>query len=80
MNIETLTELFGWMSVISIGMLMFSTVMLLVIKGLAIKIHSKMFALDEKDLNRAYFQYLAQFKILVIVLNIVPYIALKIIA
>jgi hypothetical protein len=80
MTIETLTELFGWMSVISIGFLMFSTIMILLIKGAAIKIHSKMFALDETDLNRAYFQYLAQFKILVIVLNIVPYIALKMIA
>ncbi len=36
-----------------------------------------MFGLDEKDLNRAYFQYLAQFKILIIVFNVTPYIALK---
>jgi hypothetical protein len=36
--------------------------------------------MDEKDLGRAYFQYLAQYKIAIIVLNIAPYLALRIIA
>lgn len=79
MNVETLTELFGWMSVISIGILMFSTFMLLAIRKFAVNVHSKMFHIDEKDLNRAYFQYLAQFKIVVIVFHLTPYLALKII-
>ena len=42
--------------------------------------HSALFGLDEKDLGRAYFQYLAQYKIAIIVLNIAPYLALRIIA
>jgi hypothetical protein len=79
MTMNELTELFGWMSVLSIGVLMFSTIMILVIKGPAMKIHSKMFGLDEKELNAAYFQYLAQFKIAAIIFNLVPYVALKII-
>lgn len=58
---------------------MFSTVMLLLIKGFAIKMHSKMFDIEEKDLNRMYFDYLGRFKILVIVFNLTPYIALKIV-
>ncbi len=44
------------------------------------QIHAKMFGLNEVDLSRAYFQYLAQYKIAIFVLNLVPYIALKIIA
>jgi len=79
MTIETLTELFGWITVINMGLLIFSTVMLLLMKGIAIKMHSKMFSIDEKDLNRMYFDYLGRFKILVIVFNLTPYIALKII-
>lgn len=78
MTIETLTELFGWVTIINMGLLMFSTVMIFLLKGVAIKIHSKMFGLDEKELSRAYFQYLGNFKIFVIVFNLTPYIALKI--
>ncbi|NOX98388.1 MAG: hypothetical protein GXP30_01435 [Verrucomicrobia bacterium] len=80
MTIETLTELLGWVTIINMGLLMVSTVMILLMKGVAIKMHSKMFAIEEKDLNRMYFQYLGNFKILVIVFNLTPYIALKIIA
>ena len=80
MTTEALTELLGWACVINIAILMFSTLMLIVMRGSVTKIHSKLFGLDEKDLGRAYFQYLGQYKIAIIVLNIAPYIALKIMA
>ena len=80
MTTEALTELLGWASAINIALLMFSTFMLIVIRQFITKIHSKLFGLDEKDLGRAYFQYLGQYKIAVIVLNIAPYFALKMIA
>jgi hypothetical protein len=50
------------------------------VRGTISKIHSSLFGLDEKDLGRAYFQYIAQYKIAIIVLNIAPYLALKIMA
>lgn len=80
MTIEALTELLGWASVLNIAVLMLSTVTLIAMRGVISNIHSKLFGLDEQDLGRAYFQYLAQYKIAIIVLNIAPYIALKIIA
>ena len=80
MTTEALTELLGWASVINIAILIFSTVMLIAMRGFVTVIHSKLFGLDEKDLGRAYFQYLAQYKIAIIVLNIAPYLALKIMA
>jgi hypothetical protein len=80
MTIESLTELLGWASVINIGILVLSTLAVITVRASITEIHSKIFGLDEKDLGRAYFQYLAQFKIAIIVLNIAPYIALKIMA
>jgi hypothetical protein len=80
MTIESLTEFLGWASVINIGILVFSTLAVITVRASITEIHSKIFGLDEKDLGRAYFQYLAQFKIAIIVLNIAPYIALKIMA
>ncbi len=78
MTIEALTELLGWASVVNITILLLSTLALIIMRGAITGIHSKLFGLDEKDLGRAYFQYLAQYKIAIIVLNISPYIALKI--
>ncbi len=80
MTTEVLTELLGWASAINIVILMFSTLSLIAMRGAVSKIHSKLFGLDEKDLGRAYFQYLAQYKIAIIVLNIAPYVALKFMA
>lgn len=80
MTIESLTELFGWASIINIAVLMFSSVMVVLSRKFITKIHAKMFGLNEQDLGRAYFQYLAQFKIATIVFSIAPYLALKIIA
>lgn len=80
MTTETLTELLGWASVINIVLLLITTITVVAIRGTISKIHSSLFGVDEKDLGRAYFQYIAQYKIAIIVLNIAPYIALKIIA
>jgi len=80
MTITTLIAFFGWASVINIAILSLSTIWLIAMRKAITGIHSKLFGLDEKDLGRAYFQYLAQYKIAIIVLNITPYIALKIMA
>jgi hypothetical protein len=77
---EEITALLGWASAINIVVLLFSTPVLIAMRGGIAKIHSQLFGLDEKDLGRAYFQYLAQYKIAIIVLNIAPYISLKIMA
>ncbi len=37
-----------------------------------------MCGMEEADLSKAYFQYLAQYKIATLVFNVAPYIALKI--
>ncbi len=78
MTIETLTEFFGWVSVINIAVLLISGIMVIAMRSFITKIHSKVFGLNQEDLGRAYFQYLAQYKIAMIVLSIAPYIALKI--
>lgn len=79
MTIEMMRAVLGWCSVINIGLLMFSSILLIAVRGAASRIHGKMFNLDEKYLSQAYFQYLAQYKIAIIVFNIVPYFALRIV-
>jgi len=79
-SLETLTAFFGWCAAINIALLTLVSIMLAAMRGPISQIHAKMFGLGEEDLSRAYFQYLAQYKIAVIVLALVPYIALKMVA
>ena len=79
MTTETLRIFLGWCSVINIGLLVVSSIFIVAFRGVSSRIHSKMFDLDEKYLSQAYFQYLAQYKIAIIVFNVVPYFALRIV-
>ena len=78
MTMIEITAFLGWASVINIAVLFLSTLGLIAARGFIATIHSQLFGIDEKDLGRAYFQYLAQYKIAIIVLNIAPYLALRI--
>jgi len=77
-KIELIREFLGWCSVINIGLGLFSVIFMIFLRDPISRIHSKMFNLDEADLSRAYFQFLAQYKIITITFNIVPYLVLRI--
>ncbi len=76
-SIETITAFFGWTTVINFVLLTFSSIMIIVTRGSISRIHGRMFGLESVDLSKAYFQYIAQYKIAIIVFSLTPYIALK---
>ena len=76
-TIETLTTFLGWCTAINFGVLIVTAIVLVFMRGCVSKIHGKLFKLNDEALSRAYFQYLGQYKIAIIVLNFVPYISLK---
>ncbi len=78
MTIDQIAQLLGWSTAINLGLLILSSILVILLRVPITKIHSKMFQLSDEDLSRAYFQYLAQYKILIFVFNLVPYIALRI--
>ena len=78
MNIEAIREFLGWCTIINIGVLAFSAIMVIALRGTISKIHQKMFGLDEAAVHQAYFRYLANYKVAIIVFNLTPYIALRI--
>lgn len=80
-NLESLTEFLGWCTVINYGLLLFSTGMLVTSVGdWARGIHQKLFKIPEQNLDELYFNYLGNYKLAIFVFNLVPYIALKIMA
>ena len=79
-TIETLAEFFGWCSVINTGILAFTAIILMVGRKSLAAIHAEMFGMNESGLSSVYFQYLGNFKIAILILNLVPYVALKLMA
>lgn len=77
-TIDVMREFFGWCSVVSMCLMIFTMILLFIIKGMAWKMHAKMFNIEESDIRLAYYRYLGHFKIAIIVFNLVPYIVLRI--
>jgi len=77
-SIETLRELLGWCSVINIGVLFLSSIMIVLMQSWIVNAHAKMTGINEEELPILYFQILGNYKMLIILLNLVPYIALRI--
>lgn len=80
MTLTQLTVFLGWCSVINIGVLVATTVVLIALRGPVSRLHARMTGVPEAGLNRIYFQCLAFYKIAIFVFNIVPYLALKVVA
>ena len=79
-SLETLTTFFGWTTVINFVLLGVSSIMVIAMRGSISRMHGQMFGLESADLSRAYFQYIAQYKIAIIVFSLTPYAALKLMA
>ena len=80
MTIDTIILFFGWCSIINMVIFSFAAIILMVAKDPITKIHSRLFSIQQEQLCGIYFQYLGSYKIAIIMLNIVPYFALKIIS
>jgi len=77
MDINQITTLLGWCTAINIGILAFSAISLFIFKDLVLKTHSKLSGVNTSKLPTLYFSYMANYKIGILILNLVPYIALK---
>ncbi len=76
--IDTLAEFFGWCTVISFGIYLLTVVGITLLRGMALRINTWMFAISEEDFSRVSFQYVAAYKLAITVLCFTPYVALKI--
>lgn len=79
-SIETIRVFLGWCTAINMGMLIVAAGALAAGGRVIARWHASMFDLDPADVKKEYFQYLAHFKALVLVFNLVPYLALRIMA
>ncbi len=79
MDLATLRAFFGWMSVINILMLAFAAGFLTLGRSWVMRIHSRLTGLADEQLKQLYVNWLANYKIAILVLNLAPYLALYLI-
>jgi len=76
-NLSTITAFFGWCTLLNIGLLAFSSVMISLLNTPIKSIHTKLIGVSIEKLDELYFSFLGNYKLAIFVFNLVPYCALK---
>lgn len=79
MTIETLRTLFFWSLIINCGIYTFAVVASISLRDYLCRTHQKLFALDRQTVLKSLYGYLAAYKLMIIVFNFTPWLALLVI-
>jgi len=80
MNIETLIRFFMWCTILNVVLLAFSFSIFAFAGDFVYRMHSKWFSMPRETFNVVFYSFIGAYKLFVYVFNIVPWIALVIIA
>ena len=78
MSIEKMRSFLGWCTVINFALYFVGVIQHLLIGEWASEVHADMFQIDAVSVRQAYFLYLVYYKLAIVVFNLVPYVALRI--
>ena len=76
---EVLIDFLACSTIINVGLLILMGIAITLLRKPISKIHTMFSGVEANELYKSYFNYLAFYKILIIIFNVVPYIALRII-
>lgn len=76
MNLEPLRIFFGWCTILNAGLLLLSSLLLMLAGDWVARLHGRWFPMPREAFTRQFYQYLGWWKILVIGFNLVPWLAL----
>jgi hypothetical protein len=79
MNIEVLSQFFLWCSIINLSASLLTFLVVTIGKSRVYRIHSKLFNVSEEKAAEAIYSSMINYKTIVFVFNIIPYIAIQII-
>ena len=77
---EVLTDFLMWCSIINGSFLVIGSIFLFVRPSFVFQIHSKFVSLTENQIEVFFYGFIGAFKVLFLVFNLVPFIALKIVS
>jgi hypothetical protein len=76
MDIEQLQEFLFWCLVLNVVIYTFTALATLLMRNFMSSIHEKLFGLSQEAVHKAFYTYLAAYKLMIIVFNFVPWLAL----
>ena len=79
MDITAVKMFFMWCTIISMGLLILTSIACIFLSDFSYRMNNIAFSISREAFNVVLFSFVALFKIVVIVFNLVPYIALTII-
>jgi amino acid transporter len=79
MDIETVTRFFMWCTILNLGLLALTSIVCIFFADFSFRMNHKYFSISRETFNVVIVSFIGLYKIVVIVFNIVPYVALLII-
>jgi hypothetical protein len=79
MDLVRLQDFLLWCLLINCGIYLLSLVGVLSLRGFMCKIHKMLFGISEETASKVIYQYLAVYKLFIVVFNFTPWIAIQII-
>lgn len=79
MDIEQVTAVFGWMLVINVGLYALAAVFIIFARDWVSNLEARITGVPAEEWPRIFVTYLSQYKIAIIVFNLAPYVALRIV-
>jgi len=76
-SVETLATFFGWCAAINIGIILLGVLFFGVAHEWVGRISAKIFGVTNEEAKATFFRVFQQYRLALVVLNIVPYLALE---
>jgi len=79
MTVETIRDVLGWCAVINLGLLLWWCLFFMLAHDWMYRIHGKWFKLPVEGFDAIHYSGMAFFKICILLFNIAPYLAIRIV-
>jgi len=79
MTVETIRDVLGWCAVINLGLLLWWFLFFMLAHDWMYRIHGKWFKLPVERFDAIHYSGMAFFKICILLFNIAPYLAIRIV-
>lgn len=79
MDLQVLEKFLLWCLLVNFGLYTLTVVAVMIMRDFVCRINAKLFGIEEKTVKKAVFKYIAAYKLLIIIFNFVPWLAVLII-
>jgi hypothetical protein len=76
-SLQTWTTFFGWMTVVNIGIYLIIVVAITAMRDFAYRMNARIFGVSEDEVAKLTLRYAANYKLLLTVFCLAPWLALK---